>query len=125
MDNAGIVMKRGRGGIRYEDIALGEGAVASRGALVEVSYDLYLNRGEQIQANQRYAFRVGGRNVIVGLEYGVEGMRVGGQRRLRIGPHLAYRDHAVPGLIPANALLDMRVTLLKVETESKDMREDV
>jgi len=117
-------MKRGRGGVKFEDLAVGDGAIASRGSVVEVSYDLYLNRGEQVQGNQRYSFRVGDRNVIAGLEYGVEGMRVGGQRRLRIAPHLAYRDQAIPGLIPANALLDMRITLLKVDPDPSKLRED-
>lgn len=117
-------MKRGRGGVKYEDIAIGEGAIASRGSRVEVIYDLYLNRGDLVEANQRYSFRVGNRNVIAGLEYGVEGMRVGGRRRLRIAPHLAYRDQAVPGSIPANALLNMQVTLTKVVSDSKEPHED-
>ena len=113
----GILMKRGRGGVEYEDVSVGAGTIATRGSVVAVSYDLSLNRGEQVQAKQHYSFRIGGRNVIAGLEYGVEGMRVGGQRRLRIGPHLAYRDQAIPGKIPANAVLDMQVTLISVEPE--------
>src|ERR1039458_8247372 len=39
-------------------------------------------------------------------------MRVGGRRRLRVGPHLAYRDKGVPGLIPPNAKLVFEVELL-------------
>ena len=38
--------------------------------------------------------------LISGLFYGVEGMRVGGTRRLEIAPHLAYGDRGVPGVIP-------------------------
>jgi FKBP-type peptidyl-prolyl cis-trans isomerase len=110
--------------VKYEDISVGEGAIATRGSVVDVSYDIYLNRGEQVQTNQRYSFRIGDRNVVAGLEYGVEGMRVGGQRRLRVGPHLAYRDQAIPGTIPANALLDMRITLLKVEPDPGKPHED-
>jgi FKBP-type peptidyl-prolyl cis-trans isomerase len=109
-------MKRGRGGVEYEDIKVGDGPMASRGAKVEVRYNLFLNRGEQVQADQLYSFRVGKRRVIPGLEYGVEGMRVGGERRLRVGPHLAYRDHAIPGLVPARAVLDFYVTLLRVDS---------
>ena len=108
-------MKRGRGGVEYEDVKLGEGATADRGAKVEVRYNLFLNRGQQIQENQHYAFRVGRRRAIPGLEYGVEGMRVGGERRLRVAPHLAYRDQGVPGLVPARAVLEFHVTLLRVE----------
>ena len=77
-----MAMKRGRGGVEYEEIKLGEGPTAHRGAKVEVRYNLVLNRGELAQENQHYAFRVGKRRAIPGLEYGVEGMRVGGERRL-------------------------------------------
>lgn len=107
-------MKRGRGGVEYEDIKVGDGASAHRGERVEVRYDLFLNRSQLVQEKQQYSFRVGKRRAIPGLEYGVEGMRVGGERRLRVGPHLAYRDRAIPGSIPANAVLEFRVTLLHV-----------
>ena len=110
-----MTMKRGRGGVEYEDIKLGDGPTADRGTRVEVRYNLFLHRGEQIQENQLYSFRVGKRRVIPGLEYGVEGMRVGGERRLRVAPHLAYRDQAIPGQVPARAVLEFYVTLLRVE----------
>jgi FKBP-type peptidyl-prolyl cis-trans isomerase len=107
-------MERGRGGVEYEDLKVGRGAVAERGAKVEVQYDLF-NQGQPIQQKQHYSFRVGKRSAIPGLEYGVEGMRVGGERRLRVPPHLAYRDQGVPGLVPVRAVLEFHVTLLKVE----------
>ena len=111
-----MTMKRGRGGVEYEDVKLGEGPTAHRGTKVEVRFNLFLDRGDLVQENQHYAFRVGKRRAIPGLEYGVEGMRVGGERRLRIAPHLAYRDQAIPGLVPARAVLEFRVTLLRVDT---------
>jgi FKBP-type peptidyl-prolyl cis-trans isomerase len=110
-----LAMKRGRGGVEYEDVKVGEGASADRGTKVEVRYDLFLNRGQQIQQNQHYSFRVGKRRLIPGLEYGVEGMRVGGERRLRVAPHLAYRDQDIPGIVPERAVLEFYVTLLRVE----------
>jgi FKBP-type peptidyl-prolyl cis-trans isomerase len=113
----GIAMRRGRGGVEYEDIKLGDGPSAERGAKVDIRYNLYLNRGQLIQEGQEYSFRVGKRRVIPGLEYGVEGMRVGGERRLRVAPHLAYRDQAIPGVVPANAVLEFHVTLLRVQPE--------
>jgi FKBP-type peptidyl-prolyl cis-trans isomerase FkpA len=110
-------MQRGRGGVEFEDLVVGDGAVASRGTNVEVSYTLALNRGDIVESDQRYEFHIGGRNVIAGLEYGVEGMRAGGERRIRVGPHLAYRDKEIPGKIPANAVLEFRVKLINVETQ--------
>jgi FKBP-type peptidyl-prolyl cis-trans isomerase len=108
-------MKRGRGGVEYDDLKVGDGPSADRGVKVDIRYNLYLTDGQLIQENQEYSFRVGKRRVIPGLEYGVEGMRVGGERRLRVAPHLAYRDRAIPGRIPANAVLEFHVTLLNVE----------
>jgi hypothetical protein len=44
--------------------------------------------------------------LISGLFYGVEGMRVGGTRKLKISPHLGYRDRGIPGVVPAKFGLD-------------------
>ena len=48
---------------------------------------------------------------------GVEGMRVGGKRRIRIGPHLGYRGAGVPERVPANAVLIFELSLLDVRKE--------
>jgi FKBP-type peptidyl-prolyl cis-trans isomerase len=50
--------------------------------------------------------------LIAGLFYGVDGMRVGGIRRLEIAPHLAYGDRGVPGVIPPGALLNAEIAIL-------------
>ena len=55
--------------------------------------------------------RIDRRSLINGLFYGVEGMRVGGTRRLEISPHLAYGDRGVPGMIPAGAVLTAEITI--------------
>jgi FKBP-type peptidyl-prolyl cis-trans isomerase len=111
-------MKRGRGGVEYEDLEVGSGPTADRGCTVEVEYSLFLNRGDCVQEKKKYSFRVGERRVIAGLEYGVEGMRAGGKRRIRVGPHLAYRDGGVPDTIPANAVLEFHVWLLNVRSSN-------
>ncbi len=108
-------MKRGRGGVKFEDVRLGDGPCAQQGSTVEVRYDLSLNRGERVQEERVCRFRLGARQVVAGLEYGVEGMRVGGERRIRVGPHLGYRGEGVAGAIPADAVLVFRVNLLQVE----------
>jgi len=50
--------------------------------------------------------------LIAGLFYGIQGMRIGGTRLLRVAPHLAYGETGVPGTIPPNALLKVEVTIL-------------
>ena len=57
--------------------------------------------------------RIDRRSLFAGLFYGVDGMRVGGTRRLEIAPHLAYGDRGVPGVIPPGALLAAEITILE------------
>jgi hypothetical protein len=56
--------------------------------------------------------RIDRRSLVNGLFYGVEGMRVGGTRRLEMAPHLAYGDGGVPEIIPAGAVLAAEITIL-------------
>ena len=56
--------------------------------------------------------RINRGSMMNGLFYGIDGMRVGGTRRLEIAPHLAYGEKGVPGMIPENALLIAEITIL-------------
>jgi hypothetical protein len=56
--------------------------------------------------------RIDRRSLLNGLFYGIEGMRVGGTRRLEIAPHMGYGDRGVPGVIPAGAVLTAEITVL-------------
>lgn len=60
------------------------------------------------------SLRIDREYMFAGLFYGVEGMRVGGTRRLRIAPHFAYRETGVPGVIPPNALVIVEIEVLSV-----------
>jgi FKBP-type peptidyl-prolyl cis-trans isomerase len=51
--------------------------------------------------------------LINGLFYGIEGMRIGGTRKLKISPHLAYGEKGIPDTIPSNAVLIFEVTILE------------
>jgi len=66
--------------------------------------------------------RIDRRSLVSGLFHGVEGMRVGGTRRLEIGPHLAYGDRGVPDVIPAGALLIAEITILEARTSTPSPR---
>ncbi len=98
-------------GLKVEDVRVGSGAVAERGSHVTLRFRCTLNRGDEIRSGE-VSFRVGDRSVIAGFDKGVVGMHVGGIRRLRISPHLGYRDQAVAG-VPANAVLNFEVELLE------------
>ena len=107
-----------RSGIKLEGDVIGSGCEALRGDTVTIRYDLFLNRGDKVQTQERCMFTIGSRDVIAGLEYGVEGMREGGRRRFRVGPHLGYRDRGVPDVIPPNAVLIFDVELIAVEPKA-------
>jgi FKBP-type peptidyl-prolyl cis-trans isomerase len=107
-----------RKGIEFEELRPGSGPTAERGQTVTIRYTGFLHRGDKFQENITCTFRVGSREVIPGLAYGVEGMRVGGRRRVRVSPHLAYGAAGVPGLIPPNAVLTFEVELLEVSVDA-------
>ena len=54
---------------------------------------------------------LGRREAVAGVEHGLLGMKVGGYRKFRISPHLAYRDKGIPGLIPPDAVLIVELWL--------------
>jgi len=91
---------------------------------------LWLNRGDPVRWHMPWGsvgaarledngetliteVRIDRRFLVNGLFYGVDGMRVGGTRRLEIAPHLGYGDRGVPGVIPADAVLTAEITILE------------
>ncbi|MHC4399714.1 MAG: FKBP-type peptidyl-prolyl cis-trans isomerase [Planctomycetota bacterium] len=102
-----------KAGIKLLEEMPGEGDAVFEGDMVEVEYDLYLNRGDLIESNTRCVLDLRDRDIIAGLRYGIEGMRVGGRRKFRASPHLCYREEGVLGKIPANAVLVFDVRLLR------------
>jgi FKBP-type peptidyl-prolyl cis-trans isomerase FkpA len=101
-------------GLKIEDLKIGSGRVAKRGDRVTMRYSGHLSRGDAFQKDITATTTLGERRVIAGLERGLEGMRAGGIRRLRISPHLGYRDKGVAGVVPPNAVLFFEVELLSI-----------
>lgn len=102
-------------GIKLLSEIEGVGATAEKGTCVNVRLNGWLSKGEPIDQNTLNTFVIGGRVLIPGIEYAVEGMRVGGTRKVKISPHLAYQQTGVLGIIPANAVLIYEIELLGVE----------
>jgi FKBP-type peptidyl-prolyl cis-trans isomerase len=59
---------------------------------------------------------VGKRRAIAGIEYALIGMKPGGYRKVRLSPHVAYRDEGLTDLIPPNAVLNIELWLRQVIT---------
>jgi FKBP-type peptidyl-prolyl cis-trans isomerase FkpA len=105
-------------GLKYEDLAVGEGAEAVAGKSVSVHYTGWLTDGQKFDSshdrNDPFAFVLGGGMVIKGWDEGVQGMKVGGKRKLTIPPQLGYGVRGAGGVIPPNATLVFEVELLEV-----------
>ena len=61
-----------------------------------------------------FEFRLGAGQVIRGWDQGVQGMKVGGQRRLVLPPEFGYGARGAGSVIPPNATLVFDVELLGV-----------
>ena len=116
MDSSSSPKSTLRGGLKVDEETVGTGATANRGDTVTIKLEIRLNRGELVEAFDDYSFVVGRRQVIAAIDYGVEGMRVGGRRSFKAGPHLCYGDTGVAGKIPAKAALLIDVLLLDAKT---------
>lgn len=106
------------GGLKYQDLKVGDGALAESGKTVSVHYTGWLTDGTKFDSSLDHGkpldFQLGAGNVIRGWDEGVKGMRVGGKRRLTIPPDLAYGSAGAPGAIPPDATLLFEVELLAV-----------
>jgi FKBP-type peptidyl-prolyl cis-trans isomerase FkpA len=104
------------------DLVLGTGATAASGNTVTVAYTGWLHdsskvnaKGTQFDSGTLAPFVLGTGRVIRGMDQGLVGMRVGGQRRLVIPPELAYGNQSPTPIIPPNATLVFDVTLNAVQ----------
>jgi FKBP-type peptidyl-prolyl cis-trans isomerase len=110
-----------------EDVP-GGGAPVERKVFYDFRLRMWLSRGDPIRWSETWglydrarieddgttlftSLRVDRVHMFAGLFYGVEGMRVGGTRRIRVAPHLAYGEAGLP-VVPANALLTVEIHVL-------------
>jgi hypothetical protein len=107
----------------------GTGSPVERHNWYDVRLQMWLSRGDAVCWTEPWGLmdrarienegttlfttlRVDREFMFAGLFYGVDGMRVGGRRRIRVAPHLAYGEAGVPGAIPPNALLTVEVEIV-------------
>jgi len=98
-----------------------------------VALRLWLNRGDAVKWDAHAAvagnsiedegellvttLRIDRVSLVNGLFYGVEGMRVGGIRRLEIAPHLAYGQKGLGERIPPHAVLTAEIAIVGEASE--------
>jgi uncharacterized protein len=121
--------QRLRSGLTLLEDIPGSGEPIRRQQNYEIRLRMWLNQGDPVRWQSAWGpvgvarleddgtvlvteVRIDRRSLVNGLFYGVDGMRVGGTRRLEISPHLAYGDGGVPGVIPAGAVLTAEITIV-------------
>jgi peptidylprolyl isomerase len=105
--------------LEIDDITVGDGDEAVPGKIVEVHYvgkswsnsqefDASWNRGDT------FKFGLGKGQVIQGWDEGVQGMKVGGRRKITIPPMLGYGKRGAGGVIGPDETLVFVVDLIGV-----------
>jgi FKBP-type peptidyl-prolyl cis-trans isomerase FkpA len=105
-------MTRTASGLYYQDLVVGEGAVAEAGDQATVRVWLYVTSGQLLETEQ-YTFLIGAAEAIPGFDEGVRGMREGGMRKLVIPPELGYGSQPV-GSVPGGSILIFDVEMREV-----------
>ena len=104
-------------GLKITELVLGDGQEATPGTNVSVNYKGTLENGKEFDSSYGrgpFEFSLGAGMVIKGWDEGVEGMKVGGKRKLVIPPELGYGSRGI-GPIPPNSVLTFEVELLGVK----------
>ena len=110
-------------GLQDHELTEGSGAEATAGTHVTVHYTGWLQQSDgsagtkfdsSKDRNEPFDFPLGAGHVIKGWDEGVQGMKVGGVRKLVIPAALGYGARGAGGVIPPNATLIFEVELLEV-----------
>ncbi len=121
-------------GLKLLEEREGAGMPARKGNRVVYNARIFLNQGDEVPLNDIQALQLpkaivrvvdgvtlidhtvvlGRRQAIAGVEHALLGMKVGGYRKVRVSPHLAYRDEGLPTAIPPNAVVMVELWLREI-----------
>ncbi|MES0489341.1 MAG: FKBP-type peptidyl-prolyl cis-trans isomerase [Leptospirales bacterium] len=103
------------------DLTTGSGKQAKSGDAIVVHYVGTLDNGQIFDDSRKskkpLGFNLGQKELIKGWNQGIEGMRVGGSRKLIIPPHLAYGRCGLGNIVSADATLQFDIELLEIRDE--------
>jgi len=115
--------RRIEGGVTVRDMVIGVGPTVKAGRRVSINYEGSLaSDGSVFDKNKSktspLSFRPGTGEVIKGLDQGMQGMKVGGERIITIPPAMGYGKKG-NAMIPKNSTLVFTVKLLGVGGASR------
>lgn len=120
METASLKWKEIAKGLRIKDDKVGTGKPAMPGATLKTHYTGWLLSGRKFGSSKDLgkplSVVMGNGKMIKGWEQGLEGMREGGVRWLRVAPAMGYGATAY-SMMPANSTLIFRVELLSSEID--------
>ena len=117
-------------GIELLDDIEGSGEPSTKGARIKYCVRMFLRKGDEITLDAEmirkypehlsiveiegeklieHTLELGKRRAIAGVEKALIGMKKNGYREVMVAPHLAYGEEGVPGKVPANALLRLKL----------------
>jgi len=119
-----------RSGIKIIADTPGQGAPVERQHIYQIRLKMWLNKGEPIRWEHPWGpidrarledegetlyteLRIDRENLFAGLFQGIDGMRIGGTRKLKISPHLAYGETGIPGKVPAQAMIIAEIEFIE------------
>lgn len=106
--------------VKIEDLVVGEGKAAEKGALITAHYRGWLASGSEFDSSYKkgrpFQTVLSKNKVIQGWFIGLQGMKVGGKRKLWVPSELAYRERQIGEIIPPNSDLTFEIELLEVLT---------
>ena len=106
-------------GVVVDDRKVGTGPAAKNGDRVSMRYIGKLKDNMKVfDSNKKgkpFAFKLGAGDVIKGWEIGIQGIQVGGERRLTIPARLAYGSKGAPPDIPKDAALIFDIKVLEIK----------
>ena len=120
-----------RKGVQLLDEVPGDGAPVERLQYYLLASRISLNRGDVVLPQQgcvshtmdeylrvsedgylESRTRIDRENLIAGIFYAVQGMCIGGYRKVSIAPHLAYGEVGIEGIIPPQAKIIAEIKVL-------------
>ena len=117
-----------KSGIKILEETIGTGEEIIRNDRYQIATKIFLNKGELITTPEHYSSldengyyivkeKYCRQRFMAGIFYALEGMRVGSYRKVKISPHLAFRDKGFSnGRVPPDSAIVVEIKVIEKVT---------